>query len=116
MKATLTTKTARKPISGGSGTPKIQLDEIGPKTANSHGHHGSRPPAGATSAGKISAARRISGSITSEAHEEDDHPGIGLQARAAEEEGPVQPVGDGEQEEGARDARARPSRQHERSR
>ena len=67
MNATLTMKTARKPTAGGSGTAKIQLDEIGPNTANSHGHHGSRPSAGATSAGKISTARRISGSITSEA-------------------------------------------------
>src|SRR5262249_6949716 len=67
MKATLTAKAARKPVSGGSGTPKTQLAEIGSKSAKSHGHHGPRPPAGATSGGKISAARRSSGSITREA-------------------------------------------------
>jgi hypothetical protein len=67
MKTTLTAKAARKPVSGGSGTPNTQLAEIGAKIANSHGHHGMRPPAGAISGGKIRKARRMSGSITREA-------------------------------------------------
>ena len=114
MNTTLTAKTPRKPISGGSGTPNTQLDEIGPKTANSHGHHGRRPPAGPDSAGKTSAAHRMQRQHHDGGAEEDHLPGVGLPGRAAEEERPVQAVGDGEQEEDARDARPSPARQHQR--
>src|SRR5262245_29051716 len=67
MKTRLASSIPRCPKACENGVPNSQLNDSGPKTANTHGQYGTRRHGGETSGGNTMAARTHSGNAVSEA-------------------------------------------------